>query len=142
MGRALRLTLLLAMLLALGACSGKIRRDFSAGGVEADVMILRDPPAVELSIWEGAIVYDLRDYDSWAQGHIPGARRVTVEDLRKGRGLPGDTEVPVLFMGDGPMDTRPETAARIALDKGYTDVQLFPGGWRMWIGAHPIRDPE
>lgn len=103
-------------------------------------MILRDRPAVELSIWEGAIVYDLRGYDAWAQGHIPGARRVTVGDLRDGRGLPDDREAPVLFMGEGVLDRRPDDAAHAALELGYTNVQLFPGGWRAWIGAHPVRD--
>lgn len=140
MARAFWLTLLTALMLALAACGGRVRRDFSAGGVETDVMILQDRPAVELSIWEGAIVYDLRDYEAWAQGHIPGARRVTIEDLRKGRGLPDDREAPVLFMGEGLLDNRPELAAQTVLEQGYTDVQLFPGGWRLWIGAHPIRD--
>ncbi len=140
MPQAARLALLIAVLFTLAACSSKIRRDFSAGGVESDVIILQDPPAVELSVWEGAIVYDLRDYDAWAQGHIPGARRVTVADLKEGRGLPDDKAAPVLFMGDGPLDRRPEIAAQSTLELGYTDVQIFPGGWRMWIGAHPIRD--
>jgi rhodanese-related sulfurtransferase len=140
MAQALRITLMLVLLFTVVGCSGKVRRDFSGGGIESDVMILQDPPAVELSIWEGAILFDLRDYDEWAQGHINGARRVTVEDIQKGRALPDDKEAPVLFMGDGPMDDRPEIAAQFALEKGYTNVQLFPGGWRQWIGAHPIQD--
>lgn len=138
MAQALRITLMLMLLFAVAACSGKVRRDFSGGGVEADVMILQNPPAVEISIWEGAIVFDLRDYDDWAQGHIPGARRTTTEDIRKGRALPDDRQAPLLFMGDGPLDQRPELAAQYALEKGYTNVQLFPGGWRQWIGDRPI----
>jgi len=41
-------------------------------------------------------------------------------------------------MGDGPMDSSPELAAEYALEHGYRNVQLFPGGWRAWIGARPI----
>lgn len=140
MARALQITIMLCLLIALSACNGNVRRDFSGGGVEANVMILQDAPAVELSIWEGAIVFDLRDYESWAQGHIQSARRIEVEDVRKGRALPEDKQAPVLFMGDGPMDRRPELAAQAAAKRGYRNVQIFPGGWRQWIGAHPIRD--
>lgn len=128
-------------LLLLTACSGKVRRDFGGGGrAEADVLVLRDAPAVELSIWEGAILFDLRDYDQWAQGHVQGARHSTLEDLDRGRGLPQDKQAPLLFMGDSPMDKRPEQAADIALKLGYSNVQIFPGGWRMWVDAHAARE--
>jgi rhodanese-related sulfurtransferase len=129
---------LLVLGCALAACGGKVRQDFGGGGSDAAVMILRDPPAVELSIWEGAIVYDLREYEQWTQGHIPGARRVTLEDLKDGRGLPEDLSAPVLFMGEGRLDQRPEQAADLALSRGYSNVQIFPGGWRQWTGAHPV----
>lgn len=128
-------------LLLLTACSGKVRHDFGGGGrAEADVLVLRDAPAVELSIWEGAILFDLRDYDQWAQGHVQGARHSNLEDLDRGRGLPQDKQAPLLFMGDSPMDKRPEQAADIALKHGYSNVQIFPGGWRMWVDAHAARE--
>ncbi len=128
-------------LLLLTACSGKVRHDFGGGGrAEADVLVLRDAPAVELSIWEGAILFDLRDYDQWAQGHVQGARHSTLEDLDRGRGLPQDKQAPLLFMGDSPMDKRPEQAADIALKLGHSNVQIFPGGWRMWVDAHAARE--
>jgi rhodanese-related sulfurtransferase len=140
MAQAVRLGLLVVLLVTLSACGGKVRHDFGGGGSDAAVMILRDPPAVQLSIWEGAIVYDLRDYEQWSQGHIQGARRATIEDLERGRALPDDMQAPLLFMGEGPLDTRPEQAADIALKRGYGNVQVFPGGWRQWIGAHPVQD--
>ncbi|MCB9933522.1 MAG: rhodanese-like domain-containing protein [Planctomycetes bacterium] len=140
MRNSFQLAALLALLLALAACSGKVRHDFGGGGSDAEVLILRDSPAVELSIWEGAIVFDLREYDQWAQGHVQGARHSSLEDLDRGRGLPQDREAPLLFMGEGPMDTRPEQAADIALKRGHSNVQIFPGGWRMWVDAHNTRE--
>lgn len=131
--------LLPLLLLFLAACSQGQRLDFGGGGTDAQVQMLQDRPSVELSLWEGAIPFDLRDYNDWVQGHIPGARTATLEDLRKGRGLPEDKNAPLLFLGDGPLDTRPEQAAEIALGLGFTNVQLFPGGWRAWIGAFPLR---
>ncbi|MBZ0135271.1 MAG: rhodanese-like domain-containing protein [Planctomycetes bacterium] len=135
-----RITLLMVLAFALGACGSNIRRDFGGGGSDAAAMILRDRPAVEISIWEGAVVFDLRDYTAWAQGHIPGARLTTVQDLRDGRGLPEDKEAPVLFMGEGPTDSRPEMAAYEAMERGYTNVQVYPGGWRNWIGHKSVSE--
>jgi len=134
------LLLVIPVLALVSACSGNTRTDFGGGGSDTPVLILRDRPAVELSIWEGAVVFDLRSYEAWSQGHIPGARRVTIEDLERGRGLPEDKQAPVLFMGEGPLDARPEQAADIALRSGHDNVQIFPGGWRQWTGADPVRD--
>jgi rhodanese-related sulfurtransferase len=134
--RALLLVMMCALLVA---CGSNIRRDWGGGGSNADVAILPDVPAVERAVWEGTVVYDLRHYDAWAQGHIPGARRLELDDLRRGRALPPDRHVPILFMGEGPLDLKPELAAEYAIEQGYSNVQLFPGGWRAWIGAHPIR---
>lgn len=138
MARAIRITTLLVLAFALAACGSNVRRDFGGGGSNAEAMILRDRPAVELSIWEGAVVFDLRDYSSWVQGHVPGARMTSVEDIRRGRGLPEDQEAPVLFMGDGPMDSRAEMAGYEAIERGHTNVQIYPGGWRDWIGDRAV----
>jgi rhodanese-related sulfurtransferase len=129
---------LLLLVFALAACGSRVRRDFGGGGSTGEVMILQDAKAVEISLWEGAIVFDLRDYESWVQGHIQGARLTSVEDIRDGRDLPQDRNAPILFMGEGPQDIRPELAAESALEQGYTNVQLFPGGWRAWLGLNPI----
>jgi rhodanese-related sulfurtransferase len=134
-----RTIILSVMCLLLLACGNNIRRDWGGGGSESDAVILEDVAAVEHAIWRGSVVYDLRHYDAWAQGHIPGARRLELDDLRRGRALPSDRNVPILFMGEGPLDLQPELAAEYAIDQGYSNVQIFPGGWRAWIGAHPIR---
>lgn len=145
MAPAIRVTIMLLLSCALVACGSNVRRDFGddqtalgGGAANAEAMILRDRPAVELSIWEGAVVFDLRDYSDWAQGHINGARMTSVEDIKRGRGLPEDKNAPVLFMGEGPMDMRPEMAAYEAIERGHTNVQIYPGGWRDWIGARTI----
>lgn len=130
------------LMLALAGCGNRVRHDWDwgGGGSDAPVEILNDRGAVELAVWEGAILYDLRDYADWAQGSISGARRITLDDIERGKALPDDRGAPLLFMGDGPLDLRPERAAEMALGRGYTNVKLFPGGWRAWIGAHPIGD--
>jgi rhodanese-related sulfurtransferase len=136
--------LLLAALL-VGACSNRYRRDFGGGEAvtkaapDAKVMVLDDVASVEISIWEGAITYDLRDYQQYAQGHIAGARRVTLDDLQQGRALPDDKASPVLFMGDGPLDQRAEQAATLALERGHKNVQYFRGGWQVWAAGRTAR---
>ncbi|MBX3474953.1 MAG: rhodanese-like domain-containing protein [Planctomycetes bacterium] len=141
----IHLLIVLALVcLLLAACGGRFRRDFGGGeGVsrpaDAKVLILDDVPSVELSIWEGAVTFDLRDYASWAQGHIPGARRLTLEELGHGLGLPDDKDAPILFMGEGPLDQRPEQAATTALERGHRNVQYFRGGWQVWTAGRTAR---
>ncbi len=134
-----RLLLMMCVVLLLAGCARNVRQGWG-GGSDAEVELLHDPGAVKLAMWEGAIVYDLRDYTAWMQGHIPGARRITLDDIVRESALPPDRDVPILFTGDGPLDTRPERAAEMAIERGYSNVQLFPGGWRAWTGAHPLRD--
>lgn len=126
--------------LALCACSNRYRRDFGGGEAVRPAenvrsVVLNDVAAVDAALAEGAIPFDLRDYNAWVQGHVPGARVLSVDDLADGRGLPQDRKAPVLFMGDGPMDKRPEQAAQIAVERGYESVYLFPGGWQAWKAA-------
>ncbi|MBE7490357.1 MAG: rhodanese-like domain-containing protein [Planctomycetes bacterium] len=137
--------LLVLAAVAVGACSGKYRRDFGGGEAvtradpAARVLVLDDAGSAEISVWEGVVTFDLRDYQDWVQGHIPGARRLTLEDLNNGRGLPDDRDVPVMFMGDGPLDQRPEQAARAALERGHRNVQYFRGGWQAWTAGRTAR---
>lgn len=132
------------LVLALCACSNRYRKDFGGGEAarpnpNVQAFVLNDVASVEMSLAEGAIPFDLRDYEAWVQGHVPGARLISLDDLRDERGLPQDRKVPVLFMGDNPLDSRPERAARMALDRGYENVQLFPGGWHAWKAGRTAR---
>jgi len=145
-GSAARLCLVVLALLALAvtACSNRYRRDFGGGeparpapGVQA--VVLNDVASVEMSLADGAIPFDLRSYGQWVQGHVPGARLISLEDVRSGRGLPDDRAVPLLFMGEGPLDLNPERAAQAAIDRGYFSVHLFPGGWIIWKAGRAAR---
>ncbi|MBS2015436.1 MAG: rhodanese-like domain-containing protein [Deltaproteobacteria bacterium] len=81
----------------------------------------------------GAIeVIDVRDAAEWAKGHVPGARRVSLAELREDarQHLRRDGVLFVCAAG-----VRSETAARIALDHGLTKVYSLVGGTQSWIKA-------
>ena len=125
------LPILLIFLLA--ACGGSRREgDFGGGGKITKVEVLSRALDAQRELNQGAIAFDLRDYNEWAQGHMPGARSVTLDDLKLGRGLPDDKDAPVMFYGEGALDQRAEDAAEIAISAGYRRVLYFPGGWRAW----------
>ncbi|HXX66736.1 MAG TPA: rhodanese-like domain-containing protein [Polyangiaceae bacterium] len=99
------------------------------------------PHAVQELLAGGEIeVVDVREAHEWATGHIPGARRVGLNELRnnpKGA-LPRDGVVFVCAAG-----VRSETAARIALSNGLTRVYNLTSGMRGWakLGL-PLALPE
>ena len=77
-------------------------------------------------------VVDVRDPSEWADGHMPGARLVPLEQLRAApkAALPRDG---VLFVCAAGM--RSQTAARLAAAQGLTRVYSMNGGTRGWAKA-------
>lgn len=77
-------------------------------------------------------VVDVRDPSEWADGHMPGARLVPLEQLRAApkAALPRDG---VLFVCAAGM--RSQTAARLAAAQGLTKVYSMNGGTRGWAKA-------
>ncbi|CAG0928188.1 hypothetical protein PLCT1_00645 [Planctomycetaceae bacterium] len=127
------------LVFVLAACGGVRREgDFGGGGKITKVQVLARALDAQRELNEGAIAFDLRDYNDWVQGHMPSARSVTLEDLKLGRGLPDDKDAPVMFYGEGALDQRAEDAAEIAIAAGYRKVLYFPGGWRAWSGQPAV----
>lgn len=84
-------------------------------------------------IESGAVeIVDVREADEWAKGHLPGARSLTLEQLRSAprQSLPAEG---VLFVCAGGL--RSQTAARIADQHGVTRVYSMIGGTRSWSNA-------
>jgi rhodanese-related sulfurtransferase len=81
---------------------------------------------------EGAVaVVDVRDPGEFASGHLPGARSVTLAQLRsEPHGLLSDG---LLFVCAG--GVRSETAARFAAQHGYSRIYSLNGGTRSWLRA-------
>lgn len=77
-------------------------------------------------------VIDVRDAAEWAKAHVPGARQVTLAQLREDA-RPHLRRDGVLFVCAA--GVRSETAARLALDHGLTRVYSLVGGTQSWIKA-------
>ena len=75
-------------------------------------------------------VIDVRDPAEWEKGHVPGARLVSLAELRANpkKHLP---EKGVLFVCAG--GVRSQTAARVALDHGVTPAYSVIGGTASWV---------
>jgi len=77
-------------------------------------------------------VVDIRDAQEWADGHIPGARVVPLDDLRAdpAKTLPGSNIVFVCGQG-----LRSLTAAKLADRLGIGKVYSLDGGISNWTRA-------
>lgn len=80
----------------------------------------------------GARVFDVREDNEWAAGHVTGA-----EHLGKGiierdieRTVPDPAAPIVLYCGGG---FRSALATDALQRMGYTNVRSMTGGWRGWI---------
>jgi len=87
--------------------------------------------ASELIASGEVVVVDVRHPDEWANGHVPGARLMTLDDVRAyPERLPREN---VLFVCAG--GVRSQTAARAALHHGIKRVYSLTGGTLSWIKA-------
>ncbi len=86
--------------------------------------------AVELIATENLEVVDVRAPHERGEGIIPGARSVSLEELRRTpeAALPRDGVVFVCAAG-----TRSQTAARLAVAHGLKKVYSLMGGTRGWV---------
>ncbi len=76
-------------------------------------------------------VVDVRHPEEWAHGHVPGARLMTLDEVRSHpERLPREN---VLFVCAG--GVRSQTAARVALHHGIKRVYSLTGGTLSWIKA-------
>jgi rhodanese-related sulfurtransferase len=75
-------------------------------------------------------VVDVRDPGEWADGHLPNARLVPLEQLSANpkKALPKDNVLFVCAAG-----VRSQTAARIAVGLGLKNVYNLSGGTRGWV---------
>lgn len=76
-------------------------------------------------------VIDVRAVAEWERGHVPGARPLSLEELRSDPGrLP---RAGVLFVCAG--GVRSQTAARAAMQHGVERVYSLAGGTLSWVKA-------
>ncbi len=102
--------------------------------VQARVREISPADVQELLRTQAARVFDVREDNEWAAGHVTGA-----EHLGKGiierdieRTVP-DVDAPiVLYCGGG---FRSALAADALQQMGYTNVLSMAGGWRGWNDA-------
>lgn len=82
----------------------------------------------------GAIVFDTRDPEAFAAGHIPGAYSIWLDGLPNFAGFVATEEPPIFLCGrsDQEVDAAVQHLARIGLDKVCGSVR---GGFRAWRDA-------
>lgn len=76
---------------------------------------------------------DVRDEHEWSSGHLPGARSLTIEQLRADpdQALPRRDGI-IFVCAKG---VRSLTAAKLAERLGYTTVYSLDGGTNAWAQA-------
>ena len=88
--------------------------------------------ASELMQRDGLDIVDVREPNEWSVGRLPGARLVPLGQLRASvkQALPRDGVIFVCAAG-----MRSQSAARLAVENGLTNVYNLSGGTRGWVKA-------
>ena len=99
-------------------------------------------PVAEVSVLEavgaiamGAIVIDVRERGSYAEGHIAGAISVPIDELkqRAGEFASAKEKQYIVYCGDG--STLGPEAARALTAAGHTATRNLPAGFSGWKAA-------
>lgn len=77
------------------------------------------------------VVFDVNSRESWADGHVPGARNLDPENY-SAADLPGDKDAAVVFYCSNTMCRRAPKAAKRAKGMGYRNVKVMSAGIRGW----------
>ena len=107
-----------------------------------------DAHEVRAELGKGQIL-DVRRPDEFAQGHIPGARNVTItpheEDLGHAAfiagveaAFPNKTKPLIVYCRSG---VRSAAASKILSHAGYEDIRDYSGSWLDWT-SDPTRPIE
>jgi rhodanese-related sulfurtransferase len=87
-----------------------------------------------------AVAVDLRDEEEWREGHLPGARRISAEDLPNVDDLPDQKVIVVCEEGE----QSAEVAEKLRSDG--CDAVALEGGMNQWrsddLPMQPSRDPD
>lgn len=98
---------------------------------DAQAMIEKDPATV---------VVDVRTPDEYAQGHIPGAKLIPLDDLAtRYREIPPDVERIVVHCEAG---GRSAAACEYLAGKGYQNLLNMVGGMHAWRGSREVGKGE
>jgi rhodanese-related sulfurtransferase len=76
-------------------------------------------------------VIDVREPVEWASGHVPGARLISLAELRQSGAKALASVDAVVFICAG--GVRSQTAGRLASQLGVKNVYSVVGGTRSWV---------
>lgn len=76
---------------------------------------------------------DVRDPESYALGHIPGAKNIRLQDVSATKKSPNfDSYRAIVVYGEDPGSARAIAMTKRLLGVGYDDVFLLEGGFAGW----------
>jgi hydroxyacylglutathione hydrolase len=90
---------------------------------------IKTPEMLKLADSPDGIVVDVRNYNEWQAGHIPGAIHIPLGELaERANELPRDQPIAVHCQGGG----RAAIAASVLQSQGFDDVLHVQGGYTEW----------
>jgi rhodanese-related sulfurtransferase len=94
--------------------------------------------ADDLKVWmrgkQKVVLIDSRLPEEYQQAHLPGAISIPAERMKvEAKKLPKDKTTPLIFYCRGAGCTLSQTAARAAMEMGYTYLMIYQAGMPDWL---------
>ena len=90
--------------------------------------------SARIAAHDGTQIFDNNSEQRYAQGHVPGARHVSYDQLTAAT-LPADHGTPLVFYCGNEQCQACHHAARQAMSLGYHNVFIMPAGIMGWTQA-------
>lgn len=127
---AVVLTTFLAFGSPAGACSAQARVEEMSAEQVASALARKAPLRI----------FDANSRERYAQGHVPTAQWVPFNELTASL-LPQDRTATLIFYCYNALCSASTTAARRAVELGYTHVYVMPEGIEGWLEAGRAVEP-
>lgn len=75
------------------------------------------------------LIFDLRPYEEYREGHIPGAKFIPPGDIYQNNDLVPKGKPVILYCSNGATSL---LTARMLVEKGFKNVEILKNGFKTW----------
>jgi len=101
---------------------------------DQDLQLIEEPDLVAAMREPTTVVIDVRKPERYRAGHLPGAINIFLPDIQASDARLAEAKRIIVY-GDSPLDPLARAGGKKMLALGYSPVEVYIGGLRLWREA-------